>query len=35
MREVKVDRQRLVTLVDDQPFFPIGMYGIRPLISRR
>ena len=29
-REVKVDQERRVALVDGQPFFPIGMYGVPP-----
>ena len=30
IREVKVDHERLVALVDGKPFFPLGFYGVQP-----
>ncbi|MBI3948351.1 MAG: hypothetical protein HY321_20720 [Armatimonadetes bacterium] len=30
VREVKVDRERTVALVDGEPFFPIAIYGVPP-----
>lgn len=34
VREVKVDHERVIALVDGKPFFPIGVFGVPPRYMR-